>query len=124
MNRFENPKKLMAYLGLIPSEHSSGRTVRRGSITKTGNGHVRKVLVEAAWSYRMPARVSKVLLARQRGLPKQVCQISWKAQTRLCARYRRLVARGKTTQTVATAIARELGAFIWAIDRQLQEAAV
>ena len=124
MNRFQNPKQLMAYLGLIPSEHSSGKSVRRGSITKTGNGHVRRVLVEAAWSYRMPARVSKVLLARQRGLPKSVCEISWKAQTRLCARYRRLVARGKTTQTVATAIARELGAFIWAIDRQMQEAAL
>lgn len=120
MNRFENPKQLMAYLGLIPSEHSSGKTVRRGSITKTGNGHVRRVLVEASWSYRMPARKSIILLKRQQGLPKSVCDISWKAQTRLCARYRRLIARGKSRQNVVTAIARELGAFIWAIDKQMQ----
>lgn len=120
MNRFQNPKQLMAYLGLIPSEHSSGKTVRRGSITKTGNGHVRRVLVEAGWSYRMPARKSIILLKRQQGLPKSVCDISWKAQTRLCARYRRLIARGKSRQNVVTAIARELGAFIWAIDKQMQ----
>ena len=122
MSRFQNPKQLMAYLGLIPSGHSSGKTIRRGSITKTGNGHVRRVLVEAAWTYHLPARVSTILLKRQQGLPKSVCDISWKAQTRLCARYRRLIARGKTKQTTVTAIARELGAFIWAIDRQMQEA--
>ena len=120
MNRFQNPKQLMAYLGLIPSEHSSGKTVRRGSITKTGNGHVRRVLVEAGWSYRMPARKSIILLKRRQGLPKSVCDISWKAQTRLCARYRRLIARGKSRQNAVTAIARELGAFIWAIDKQMQ----
>jgi transposase len=120
MNRFENPKQLMAYLGLIPSEHSSGSTVRRGSITKTGNSHVRRVLVEAGWSYRMPARKTIILLKRQQGLPKNVCDISWKAQTRLCARYRRLIARGKSRQNAVTAIARELGAFMWAIDKQMQ----
>jgi transposase len=120
MNRFQNPKQLMAYLGLIPSEHSSGRTVRRGPITKTGNSHVRRVLIEAAWTYRMQARISSVLLKRQKGLPKSICDISWKAQTRLCARYWRLYAKGKSRQTVVTAIARELSAFIWAIDRQVQ----
>lgn len=119
MSRFENPKQLMAYLGLIPSEHSSGKSIRRGAITKTGNGHVRRVLVEAAWTYHLPARVSTILLKRQQGLPKTVCDISWKAQTRLCARYRRLIGRGKTRQNVITAIARELSAFIWAIDRQM-----
>lgn len=123
MNRFENPKQLMAYLGLIPSEHSSGKSIRRGSITKTGNGHVRRVLVQAAWTYRMPARVSTVLLKRQQDLPKSIRDISWKAQTRLCARYRRLIARGKSKQAVVTAIARELGAFIWAIDKKMQEVA-
>lgn len=123
MNRFQNPKQLMAYLGLIPSEHSSGKTIRRGSITKTGNGHVRRVLVQAAWTYRMPARVSTVLLKRQQGMPKSICNISWKAQTRLCARYRRLLARGKSNQTVVTAIARELSAFIWSIDREMKAVA-
>ena len=120
MNRFQSPKQLMAYLGLIPSEHSSGKTVRRGPITKTGNSHVRRVLIEAAWTYKMQARVSNVLLKRQKGLPKSVCDISWKAQTRLCTRYRRLFARGKSRQTVVTAIARELSAFIWAIDKEVQ----
>lgn len=124
MNRFQNPKHLMAYLGLIPSEHSSGKSIRRGAITKTGNGHVRRVLVEAAWTYHFPARVSTRLLNRQKGLPKSICDISWKAQTRLCARYRRLIGRGKSRQSVITAIARELSAFIWAIDREMTGVAV
>ena len=124
MNRFQNPKQLMAYLGLIPSEHSSGKSIRRGSITKTGNGHVRRVLVEAAWTYHMPARVSTVLQKRQQGLTKSICDISWKAQTRLCARYRRLIARGKSRQSVVTAVARELRAFIWAIDKEVSGVAV
>jgi transposase len=120
MNRFQSPKQLMAYLGLIPSERSSGKAVRRGPITKTGNSHVRRVLIEAAWTYKMQARVSSVLLKRQKGLPKSIRDISWKAQIRLCARYWRLYARGKSRQTVVTAIARELSAFIWAIDKQVQ----
>jgi len=120
MRRFPTPKQLMAYLGLIPSEHSSGKSVRRGPITKTGNSHVRQALIEAAWTYKMPARISNILLKRQQGLPKSVRDISWKAQTRLCARYRRLFARGKSKQTVVTAIARELSAFIWAIDKEIQ----
>lgn len=119
LGRFKKPSQLMAYLGLIPSEHSSGPNIRRGGITKTGNGHVRKVLVEAAWAYRMQARVSRVLLKRQQGVPQKVCRIAWKAQLRLCARYRRLTAIGKPKQKVVTAIARELSAFLWAIAKQV-----
>jgi transposase len=120
LRRFDKPSQLMAYLGLVPSEHSSGQSIKRGAITKTGNGHVRKALVEAAWAYRMQARVSRLLLKRQQGVPERVCQIAWKAQLRLCARYRRLTARGKTKQKVVTAIARELSAFLWAMAKQLQ----
>ena len=120
LSRFDKPSQLMAHLGLVPSEHSSGDSIKRGGITKTGNGHARKVLVEAAWSYRMQARVSRLLLKRQQGLPDQVCQIAWKAQLRLCARYRRLVAKGKVKQKVVTAIARELSAFLWAMAKQVQ----
>jgi transposase len=119
LGRFKKPSQLMAYLGLVPSEHSSGPNIRRGGITKTGNGHVRKVLVEAAWAYRMQARVSRVLLKRQQGVPQKVCRIAWKAQLRLCARYRRLTAKGKPKQKVVTAIARELSAFLWAIAKQV-----
>ncbi|UCF82070.1 MAG: IS110 family transposase [Desulfobacteraceae bacterium] len=120
MSRFKNPKELMAYLGLVPSEHSSGKTIRRGPITKTGNGHVRRVLVEAAWSYKTVPRKSQTLLKRQQGLPKSICDISWKAQMRLCTRYWRLLMKGKAKQTIITAIARELGAFIWAIDKEVK----
>jgi transposase len=120
LKRFENPGELMSYLGLVPSEHSSGEKTRRGPITKSGNGHVRRVLVEAAWAYRLPARVSRVLLKRQEGLPKKVCEISWKAQLRLCSRYRRLWGKGKPKQVVITAIARELCAFMWAIANEIQ----
>lgn len=117
LSRFNNPKELMAYLGLVPSEHSSGATIRRGRITKTGNGHARRVLVEAAWAYRLRARVTRPLLQRQEGLPESIRQLAWKAQLRLCARYRRLLGRGKHKNTIVTAIARELAAFLWAIGR-------
>ena len=110
----------MAYLGLIPSEHSSGDKTQKGGITKTGNSHARRMLVEAAWSYRLPARVSRRLLDRQQGLPEKVREIAWKAQVRLCSRYRRLVAKGKRAQVAITAIARELAAFIWAIARSVE----
>lgn len=123
LKRFKNPTELMSYLGLVPSEHSSGEKTRRGSITKSGNGHVRRVLVEAAWAYRLPARVSRVLLKRQEGLPKEVCEISWKAQVRLCSRYRRLWAKGKPKQVIVTAIARELCAFMWAVANEIQVSA-
>ncbi len=120
LSRFDKPSQLMAYLGLVPSEHSTGLSIKRGSITKTGNSHARKVLVEAAWSYRMQARVSRSLSKRQEGVPTRVCQIAWKAQLRLCARFRRLAAKGKTKQKVVTAIARELSAFLWAMAKQVQ----
>lgn len=119
LNRFDSPKQLMAYLGLVPSEHSSGGTTRRGGITKTGNGHVRRVLVEAAQAYSYPARESRHILARLDGLPQGIREIAWKGQVRLCGRFRRLMARGKTRNNVITAIARELAAFIWAIAREL-----
>lgn len=119
LKRFETPGCLMAYLGLVPSEHSSGETTKRGSITKTGNGHVRRVLIEAAWAYRFSARISRCILDRQQGLPSSILGISWKAQLRLCSRYRYMMAKGKTQQIVITAIARELSAFMWAIAREV-----
>lgn len=122
LTRFDSPVELMSYLGLVPSEHSSGESTRRGSITKTGNGHVRRVLVEAAWSYRLPARISAKLHKRQEGISREVCDISWKAQLRLCTRYKRLLAKGKANQLIITAIARELCGFIWAIANEVEAA--
>lgn len=120
LTRFDNPRQLMAHLGLVPSERSSGATIRRGGITKTGNAAARRAMTEAAWTYRLPARISRVLLIRNDGVDKQVREIAWKAQVRLCGRYRRLVAAGKPSQTVVTAIARELAGFAWAIARHVQ----
>ena len=120
LTRFQKPKELMAYLGLVPSEHSSGESNKRGGITKTGNTHARKALVESAWTYRYPARLSLRLLKRQEGLPKNIRQIAWKAQLRLCARYRRMMARKKPIQVVVIAIARELSAYMWAIAREVE----
>lgn len=113
--RFTNARQLMAYLGLVPSEHSSGGAVRRAGITKAGNALARRVLIEGAWTYRMPARVSRQLLDRLEPLSAAVRDIAWKAQVRLCARYRRLAATGKPKVVVTTAIAREMVGFIWAI---------
>jgi transposase len=124
LKRFDNPRKLMSYLGLVPSEHSSGGSRRTGSITKAGNGHVRKALVEAAQTYRLKARIGKELLARQEGLPKQICDIAWKAQVRLCSRFRKMEARGKKYQTIVCAIARELCAFMWAIAMEVKPTTV
>lgn len=115
LSRFDHPRQLMAYLGLVPSEHSSGESTKRGGITKAGNSHARRMLVEAAWSYRFPARVSRRLRDRQESLPQSVWEIAWKAQVRLCARYQRLIAKGKRSQVAVTAVARELAAFMWAI---------
>ena len=120
LTRFARPVELMSYLGLVPSEHSSGETTRRGGITKTGNGHVRRVLVEAAWAYRLPARISPKLHKRQEGMSLDICAISWKAQLRLCTRYKRLLARGKANQLIIAAIARELCAFMWAIANEVE----
>lgn len=120
ISRFSRPTELMAYLGLVPSEHSSGNTIKRGGITKAGSSHARRALVEASWTYRFPARVSRHLLKRSQHLPQSIRQIAWKAQVRLCARYLRLIARGKPKQVVTTAIARELVAFMWAIAKEVE----
>jgi len=120
LSRFANPRQLMAYLGLVPSEHSSGRSIKRGGITKAGNSAARRLLIEAAWCYRFPARVSRELLLRQESQPRPICEIAWKAQLRLCARYRRLARTGKPANVVTAAIARELTGFIWAIAQRVQ----
>jgi transposase len=119
ITRFANARHLMAYLGLVPSEHSSGETRHQGGITKAGNRVGRRMLIEAAWSYRFPARVSRELLLRQEGLPALIREIAWKAQLRLCRRYRRLAHSGKPANVVTTAIARELAGFIWAIAQRV-----
>ena len=118
--RFSNPRQLMAYFGLVPGERSSGETVRRGGITKTGNAHVRRALIEGAWAYRMRARIGRHKVDRIEALPKVVRDIGWKAQVRLCTRYRRLRARGKTANVVNVAIAREMVGFIWSIACTIQ----
>jgi transposase len=117
LTRFDKPAQLMAYMGLVPSEHSSGPVVKRGPITKTGNTHARRTLIESAQAYRLPARKSRVIRKRQEGLPENISEIAWNAQLRLCHRYRRMIARGKNHNVVVTAIARELAGFIWAIAR-------
>lgn len=122
LRRFRHPRELMAYLGLVPSEYSSGPSVRRGGITKTGNPHVRRLLAEAAWAYQGLPRIGRQHHYRQEALPKVVCDIAWTAQLRLTARFRRLVARGKAKPKVATAVARELTGFIWAIAREVTPA--
>lgn len=123
LKRFASAPQLMAYLGVVPSEHSSGPKQTRGGITKTGNGHVRRVLVEAAWTYRHPARKTAVLQRRAERTPQLVQEIAWKAQKRLCSRYRTLEARGKLKVQVCTAIARELAGFIWAIGQVVPQPA-
>ncbi|NRQ19082.1 hypothetical protein BHMPCIPO_06349 [Ensifer sesbaniae] len=119
VRRFDNPPPLMAFLGLVPGERSTGDTVRRSSLTLAGNRRARRALVEAAWTYRYPARVSEALRVRLEGLPKAVRDIAWKAQIRLCARYRRLNAAGKKPPVVVAAIAREMAAFLWAIGQEV-----
>jgi transposase len=119
LTRFTNPKQPMSYLGLTPSEYSSGPRRSQGGITKTGNSHARRVLVEGAWAYRHPAKVSRHLQLRLEQLPTPIQDLSWKAQVRLCKRYRQLIARGKNANQVVVAIARELVAFMWAIAREI-----
>jgi len=120
ITRFANARQLMAYLGLVPCEHSSGGTRHQGGITKAGNGAARRMLIEAAWSYRFPARISREQLLRQEGLAKPIRDTAWKAQERLCRRYRKLARAGKPPTVVTTAIARELAGFVWAIANQTQ----
>jgi transposase len=119
LGRFDHPSQLMAYLGLVPSEHSSGESKKRGGITKTGNGHARRALIEAAHTYRLPARISRLLRERQKDLSAEIQKIAWNAQVRLCGRYQRLIGRGKETNVVVVAIAREIAAFMWAIAKQV-----
>jgi len=122
VRRFAHPGQLMAYFGLVPSEHSSGARRRPGAITKTGSPLARKLLTEAAWCYRHPPRLSNHQRAKQAGLPQGVCDHAWAAQTRLNARNRALRRAGKTPQVAITAIARELVGFVWAIAWQAQPA--
>jgi transposase len=118
--RFARPRELMGFLGLVPSEYTSGDTRRQGPITRTGNSHVRRMLVEAAWNYRFPARMSETLQRRQEGQPKAVRDIAWRAQLRLARRYRHLSARKLAHNKICVAIARELSAFVWDIARQVK----
>ena len=122
LRRFENPRQLMSYLGLVPGERSTGESVRRLGITKAGNGRVRRTLIEGAWTYRYLPRTGPAKLVVQANLPADVKDIAAKAQTRLCARYRTLSAKGKKPTVTVTALARELSGFVWAIGRAVQTA--
>lgn len=119
LSRFDHPRKLMSYLGLVPSEHSSGGKRKQGGITRTGNTRARRLLVEGAHTYRYAANVSTELQKRQESLSKEIIDIAWQAQLRLCRRYQRLMKRGKHYNLVVTAIAREMIAYIWAIAREV-----
>jgi len=112
--RFQRPRQLMAYLGLVPSEYSSGDTQRRGGLTKAGNTHVRRALIEAAWHYRHRPALSPALTARSQGQPPAVLAEAWRAQQRLHRRYRHLLGHGKRPPVAVTAVARELVGFLWA----------
>lgn len=120
MRRFDNPRQLMAFLGLVPGEHSSGSKRKLTGITKAGSTVARRLIVEAAWAYRMPAKIGQAMMLRQQSIATSIRDIAWKAQVRLCARYRRMLARGKKAPVVITAVARELVGFIWAIGRQIE----
>ena len=119
LTRFDHPRKLMSYLGLVPSEHSSGGKRHIGAITKCGNGRARRLLVEGAHTYRYAANISTDMQKRQEGLPKDIIDIAWKAQLRLCRRYKKMIAKGKHYNLVVTAIAREMIAYIWAIAKEV-----
>ena len=120
ITRFENPQRLMSYLGLVPSEYSSGNSVYRGGITKTGNREARRMLVEAAWSYKYPARIARDKSRTFEQLPKRIRDIAWKSQLRLCGRFQKMQSRHKKSTVIATAIARELAGFIWAIGQEVK----
>lgn len=119
LSRFANPRQLMAYLGLVPSEASSGSKRRQGAITKTGNGHARWMLIECASHYRMPPKVSPQLSARQGGQSREVKAIAWRAQERLNKRFKRLSARGIHRNKVVVSVARELCGYLWELHRQM-----
>ena len=120
--RFDSPRQLMAYVGLVPGEHSSGPKRRQGSITKAGNGAARRMLAEVAWHYQHSPRVSPNIAARQNHLPKEITDIAWKAQLRLNAKFKRLTARRVLKNKAVVAVARELTGFVWAIGREVQTA--
>jgi len=119
-SRFEKARQLMGYSGMVSSEHSSGQRTRRGAITKAGNAHVRRIVIESSWSYRHRPSIGLALRRRQQGLPEAVKEIAWKAQCRLHRRYCRLVARGLPHQKVVTALGRELLGFVWAIALEVE----
>jgi len=119
LSRFENPKQLMSFLGLVPSEHSSGPRTKRGGITRTGNGHVRRILIEAAWCYRYPAKVSREIQRRQANVPLAIREIAWRAQLRLTQRYQHMQRKGKPHNVTVVALARELAGFMWAIVKEV-----
>jgi transposase len=119
LSRFRTPRQLMAYLGLVPSERSTGDTIVRGPITKAGNRRARRLLIESAWSYRHPPRIGRDKQAKVAAAPRAVAEIAWKAQHRLYRRYRALIRNGKLKTVAITAVARELAAFIWAIGREI-----
>ena len=121
LTRFGRAEELMAFVGVVPSEHSSGQTRRQGGITKSGNRHVRRVLIESSWSYRHKPGVNAALRARSGQASAAVQAIAWKAQKRLYTRYHRLITRGKSAQTAITAVAREQLGFIWAIGQKVME---
>lgn len=114
-SRFETARKLMGYSGAFPSEDSSGNRIRKGGITKAGNAHLRRIVMESAWCYRHLPRVGEKLRRRHQGVPAEIIEISWKAQNRLYKRYRKLTMAGKDQRKVITAVGRELLGFIWAI---------
>ena len=118
--RFESPRQLMAFVGLVPGEHSSGPKRRQGSITKAGNSAARRMLVEVAWHYQHPARVTPIIATRQDQLPKEITEIAWKAQLRLNAKFKRLLARRVLKNKAVVAVARELAGFVWAIGCEVQ----
>ena len=120
LSRFEHPRQLMGYSGAVSHEHSSGERIRRGAISKAGNAHLRRIVVEAAWAYRHRPAVGKALAARQRRSTAAITALAWKAQQRLHQRYARLTRRGKCKQQTVTAVGRELLGFIWAIGVQVE----
>jgi len=120
LSRFPNPRQLMGYSGLVSSEHSSGNRIQRGGITKTGNAHLRRVIIEAAWAYRHRPWIGGSLRKRQQGLDQVITDIAWKAQCRLHHRYKKLAARGKSNPQIVTAVGRELLGFVWAIAVQTE----
>jgi transposase len=122
VSRFTNARQLMGYSGAVPSEESSGQRQQRGSITKTGNAHLRRIAIEAAWSYRLRPAVGPALRKRQQQVPEEIKEIAWKAQIRLHKRYARLVAAGKDKRKIVTAVGRELLGFIWAIGVRTEDA--